>query len=175
MLTAYRGKGMWQRQLVNNHYQTFLWQEVKDCGKDNQWTTITVRLVTGKYNHPQLTGLPATFRSAMCCPHERGFFWNPITETASFLPALLLFLFFCCDRLAIYEILPVFFWTEPKFQRTSPSRHFANSPPPPPPDDLWFSNTTGIPQNMQICMICLYSQQFTLCYCLVKSFLRNRF
>ena len=133
MLTAYRGKGMWQRQLVNNHYQTFLWQEVKDCGKDNQWTTITVRLVTGKYNHPQLTGLPATFRSAMCCPHERGFFWNPITETASFLPALLLFLFFCCDRLAIYEILPVFFWTEPKFQRTSPSRHFANSPPPPPP------------------------------------------
>ena len=131
MLTAYRGKGMWQRQLVNNHYQTFLWQEVKDCGKDNQWTTITVRLVTGKYNHPQLTGLPATFRSAMCCPHERGFFWNPITETASFLPALLLFLFFCCDRLAICEILPVFLWTEPKFQRTSPSRHFANSPPPP--------------------------------------------
>ena len=32
---------------------------------------------------------------------------------------------------------------------------------PPPPDDLRLSNTTGIPQNMQICMIYLYSQQFT--------------
>ena len=155
MLTAYRGKGMWQRQLVNNHNQAFLWQEVKECGKDNQWTTITVHLVIGKYNHPQLTGLPATFRSAKCFPHERGFFWNPLTETASFLPAILrFFFFFCCDRLAISEILPVLLCSGPKFQTTSPTRHFANSPPP-PPDDLWFSNTTSIPQNMHICMICL--------------------
>ena len=144
MLTAYRGKGMWQRQLVNNHNQTFLWQEVKEFGKDNQWTTIPVRLVIGKYNDPQLTGLPATFRSAMCRPHERGFFFfffltrigplstrnqplHPLTETVCFLPALLLFLFlfFWCDRLAICEILPVFLCTGPKFQTTSPTRHFA--------------------------------------------------
>ena len=43
--------------------------------------------------------------------------------------------------------------------------------PPPPPDDLRLSNTTGIPQNMQICMICLYSQQFTFSshYVIAKS------
>ena len=43
--------------------------------------------------------------------------------------------------------------------------------PPPPPDDLRLSNTTGIPQNMQICMIYLYSQQFTFSshYVIAKS------
>ena len=29
--------------------------------------------------------------------------------------------------------------------------------PPPPQNDLWFSNTTGILQSMQICMICILS------------------
>ena len=144
MLTAYRGKGMWQRQLVNNHNQTFLWQEVKEFGKDNQWTTIPVRLVIGKYNDPQLTGLPATFRSAMCRPHERGFFffffWHESVlcphETSHsthsprpyvFYPlsSFFFFFFFWCDRLAICEILPVFLCTGPKFQTTSPTRHFA--------------------------------------------------
>ena len=43
--------------------------------------------------------------------------------------------------------------------------------PPHPPDDLRLSNTTGIPQNMQICMIYLYSQQFTFSshYVIAKS------
>ena len=31
------------------------------------------------------------------------------------------------------------------------------SPPPPARNDLWFSNTTGILQSMQICMICILS------------------
>ena len=32
--------------------------------------------------------------------------------------------------------------------------------PPPPRDDLEYSNTTGIPQNMAICMICILSSSF---------------
>ena len=100
------------------------------------------------------------------------------------------FFFFWCDRLAICEILRVFLWTGPKFQTTSPTRHQLQKqggsrgrvqglgggagvapPPPPPPDDLRLSNTTGIPQNMQICMIYLYSQQFTFSshYVIAKS------
>ena len=104
---------------------------------------------------------------------------HPLTETAFFLnrsPEFLFvyfsffFFFFWCDRLAICEILRVFLWTGPKFQTNSPTRHQLQKQGgsrgrvqglPPPPDDLRLSNTTGIPQNMQICMIYLYSQQFT--------------
>ena len=32
--------------------------------------------------------------------------------------------------------------------------------PPPPGDDLGYSNTTGILQNMAICMICILSSSF---------------
>jgi len=42
-------------------------------------------------------------------------------------------------------------------------------PPPPPQDDLRLSNTTGIlRKTLRYHLMCF--QQFTLCYCLVKSF-----
>ena len=110
MLTAYRGKGMWQRQLVNNHYQTCLWQEIKDCGKDNQWTTITVHLVIGKYNNWQVY---QQHSGPQCAVHtnpdffETSYFltWisplstqnqplHPLTETAFFWSALQSFCLF---------------------------------------------------------------------------------
>ena len=47
---------------------------------------------------------------------------------------------------------------------------------PPSRDELQLSNSTGILQDMAPDMHDLYSQQFTLCYCLVKSLrLRIRF
>ena len=47
---------------------------------------------------------------------------------------------------------------------------------PPSRDELQLSNSTGILQDMAADMHDLYSQQFTLCYCLVKSLrLRIRF
>ena len=128
------------------------------------------------------------WHESVLCPHKtshsthspRPLFFDPLSRV--FVCLLFLF-FFWCDRLAICEILRVFLWTGPKFQTTSPTRHQLQKQggswgwvlglphPPPPPDDLRLSNTTGIPQNMQICMIYLYSQQFTFSshYVIAKS------
>ena len=44
-------------------------------------------------------------------------------------------------------------------------------PPPPPTNDLQFSNITGILQIYIVhYMYDMYSQQLTLCYCIVKAF-----
>ena len=63
--------------------------------------------------------------------------------------------------------------TRHQLQKQGGSRGRVQGLPPPPPrsDDLRLSNTTGIPQNMQICMIYVYSQQFTFSshYVIAKS------
>ena len=66
--------------------------------------------------------------------------------------------------------------TEPPYRDGSRGRVQGVRTPPPSRDKLRLSNTTGILQDMAGDMYDLYSQQFTLCYWLVKSLLlRIRF